>query len=82
MTDVIWQNSLDKGKWAVSVTRADDNEREAYLEVTEIASGTLIHRERMPLLYGAPFGLDVEDVAYVQTRAVDVVDDPDERLIQ
>jgi hypothetical protein len=65
----VWSSKLD-GQYDVTVHRISRNRGELKIQ----AGNTLIHRQKVTLMYGALFGPDVEDVAAWQEIATTVVD--------
>jgi hypothetical protein len=76
--DTVWSNTVDNHRYYCRVTRK--SEYVGTLQVAD-ADGALIHEEDVGLAYGAPFGPDVDDVAAWQDRCVEVIDDPNKRMI-
>jgi len=67
---VIWQNTVDHGKWRVRVIRSGP-----YTGILQIRrDDKLVHVEGVGLAYGALFGPDIADVEEWQERAIEVID--------
>lgn len=76
--DLVWENSLDGGKFYATVIRTGDHK--GALSVTE--GITLIHAEDVGLSHDAIFGPDADDVAAWMDRVIDVVDHPEKRTTE
>ncbi len=79
LRDVVWQNTIDANTWSAEVVRV--SEGTAQLSVTEVATGQVVHAERVGLAYGAIFGPDVDDLRQWQDRVIAVIDDPSLRSV-
>lgn len=77
-THEVWKATLDKGNWVVTVHGDDDNWYRGVLLVAD-KDGTVIHREVVPIGYGAKFGPDADDVRFWQERTLEVIDNPTKR---
>lgn len=78
--DQVWFATVDNHAWQVEVTRTGDHRG-----VMVISSGdgrNEIYVEEVNLAFDALFGPDVDDVAYWQEKAIEVIDsysgDPNE----
>jgi hypothetical protein len=69
--DYIWEAELD-GKYKCTVTRI--NKRGGNLRVVETTTGRELLDQDVGLLYGAPFGPDIDDVNKWQDICTSVVD--------
>lgn len=77
MSDEIYRNTVDDGNYEVLVTGNDhgmEHHRTGTLTVTRIETSgcrekrTVLHKEEVPLMFGAIFGPDVSDVAAWQAK--------------
>jgi hypothetical protein len=69
---LVWWTRLD-GRWQIEVHRIDDYN--GTLCIFDHANqDNLRHSEPVGLAFGAIFGPDVDDVAFWQDKAIDVVD--------
>ena len=67
----IWETKLDK-RWRIKVIRIDDNFGE--LRIWDRGGKKPVFVERVPLLYGAQFGPDIDDVRQWQNISVRFAD--------
>jgi len=70
--DVIWQQTLDDGRFTMRVTRVDESIGLLQVFVTE--GERKLHEEQVPLAFGAVFGPDMDDVAEWQEITIAQVD--------
>jgi hypothetical protein len=70
--DEVWANTVDKGRFAVGVTRTGDHRGK--LLVTVVATGEVLLDEEVGLAYDALFGPDVTDVAEWEGAALGTID--------
>ena len=71
--NVVWENTIDQGTFAVRVDRKD--RYTGQLKVAVAATGEVLLDEEVTLAYGAIFGPDVADLAEWKERGIEVVDE-------
>lgn len=72
MEDIVWENTVDKGVWAVKVVRTAPYK--GSLSVTKVETGDRVLEEPVGISYDAPFGPDVEDLQMWMDRVIEVID--------
>jgi hypothetical protein len=78
---VIWASFVDQGTWYVWVEGVEGDDYLGHLNIKDVKTDTLVHREPVGVSYGARFGPDVDDTNYWQERAIEAIDNPDGRHI-
>lgn len=71
--EVVWQTTVDEGRFEVRVLRTGD--RTGSLVVTHVESEERVAVDGVTLMYGAIFGPDVADVVDWQARAIEAIDE-------
>jgi hypothetical protein len=71
--NIVWENTVDQGAWAVKVERTEEPYR-GILTIVRTSDGKEVHREDVGLSYDAIFGPDVADVADWEDRCIAVID--------
>lgn len=69
---IVWQNTVDGGKWGCKVVRESDYR--GRLVVWDVKGENVILDEPVGLSYGAVFGPDVDDVAAWQETVITAID--------
>ncbi len=73
--DAIWHGTVDGGKWIAQVRPAEDDNHMGRLLVWPADNTEQpILDEEVPLIHGAIFGPDIDDVAQWQYRAIQAID--------
>lgn len=73
MGDVIFESTVDGGKFKVSVVRTGDYTGNITVSVVE--NNEVLLDKEVGLMYGAVFGPDVDDLDDWQTQALTVIDE-------
>jgi len=69
---VVYENTVDEGKWAMKVVRAKPYV--GSLIVTKVETGEEVYHQPVTLAYDAAFGPDMDDVAEWQAITINVID--------
>lgn len=72
MTDIVYRNTVDGGRFNVQVIRTE--EYKGLLLVTVADTNESLLSKEVGLSYAARFGPDVADVAEWEAKAIDVID--------
>jgi hypothetical protein len=72
VSNVVWENTVDKGAWQVMVERTEPYR--GLLTVVRTSDNKEVLREEVGLAYDALFGADVADLAAWQARCIEVID--------
>ena len=78
---VVWTSSVDDGAYDVKVVRHGDNGYHGILFVVDSTSSVIIHSQNVTLSRGALFGPEEDDIAAWLEDALDVIDNPEHRVI-
>jgi hypothetical protein len=70
--DIVWENTVDQGKFSCQVVRTGDYKGQLQVKVTE--TDEVLLDEEVGLAYGAPFGPDIDDVNYWRGRSLQFID--------
>lgn len=73
-THVVWENTIDNGRFAAKVESPDDDGYTGTLTVTHVPDETLIFTEEVAVSFGARFGPDIADLAVWRERVIAAVD--------
>ena len=71
-TDVIWEATVDNGKFKCIVERI--NKRGGHLRLIEVDTNLVLLEQDVGLMYGARFGPDIDDVEKWQSVCIAVID--------
>ena len=75
MAHVLWVNTVDEGKFEVSVSQSPENPNRGYLLVHVLRPYIKeIYRENVSISYEARYGAEVSDISSWQTSAIAVID--------
>lgn len=78
MDDKIWEQTADD-RYVCTVTRAGPYLGDLW--IVDLHGNVVAHKEQVHLSYDAKFGPDMDDVADWQLRCMDVIDNPEKRVL-